>query len=316
VTQAKPDCLVLVPQSPESLAALAQVLTVHDASDPGSLEGILAEVAGRIRAVLTIGTIGLTADMIERLPALEIVSTLGVGYEGVNVTAVRARGLPLTNGRGANAVSVADHAMALMLAAMRDVAGGDRSVREGHWRGLGSSLPQLTGKRLGIIGLGTIGTEIARRGQAGFGMSVGYHNRNPRPDLAHTYHADAVALAAASDVLVLAAPGGPETHHIVDRAVLDALGPQGYVVNVGRGSLVDTEALVAALHEGRIAGAGIDVVEGEPKVPDSVLAAPNLVITPHVAGRSPESISAMVELFLANMRAHFAGEPLVTPVAL
>jgi lactate dehydrogenase-like 2-hydroxyacid dehydrogenase len=312
----KPDCLVLVPQTPENLAVMAQVLTVHDASDPATRESVVASAAERIRAVLTIGTIGLTAELIGRLPALEIVSALGVGYEGVDLAAVRARGLVLTNGRGANAISVADHAMALMLAAMRDVAGGDRSVREGHWRGLASALPQVAGKRLGIIGLGTIGLEIAQRASAGFGMPVGYHNRSPRPDLPYTYHPDARSLAAASDVLVLAAPGGPETHHIVDAAVLDALGPEGFVVNVGRGSLVDTEALVAALEQGRIAGAGIDVVEGEPKVPAAVLAAPNLVITPHVAGRSPESITGMVTLFLDNMRAHFSGQPVLTPVAL
>ena len=182
----KPDCLVLVPQSPQSLAVMQEVLTIHDASDPARLDGILAEVGDRIRVALTIGTIGLTAETIARLPALEIVSTLGVGYEGVNLAAVRARGLPLTNGRGANAVSVADHAMALILAAMRDVAGGDRSVREGHWRGVESALPQLTGKRLGIIGLGTIGLELARRAHLGFSMPVGYHNRNPRPDLPYT----------------------------------------------------------------------------------------------------------------------------------
>jgi lactate dehydrogenase-like 2-hydroxyacid dehydrogenase len=314
LSPSKPDCLLLNPLSASNIAELSRYLTVHDASDRARRDEIADAVADRIRSVLTIGTVGLTADMIARLPALEIVSTLGVGYEGVDLAAVRARNLVMTHGRGANAVSVADHAMALLLAAMRGVASGDRAVRSGGWRTPHTLLPQATGKRLGILGLGTIGLEIARRGAGGFGMSVAYHNRRERDGVAYRYCPDMMSLAAQSDILVLAAPGGPETHHIVDGAVLDALGPEGFVVNVARGSLIDTTALVAALHAGRIAGAALDVVEGEPDMPAGLLDAPNLVVTPHVAGRSPESNAGMIGLFLANVRAHFAGEPPPTPV--
>lgn len=310
----KPDCLLLSPLSAANIEELGRFLTVHDASDRTRRDEIAASVADRIRSVLTIGTVGLTAEMIARLPALEIVSTLGVGYEGVDLAAVRARNLVMTHGRGANAISVADHAMALMLSAMRGVTSGDRAVRSGGWRTPHTLLPQVAGKRIGILGLGTIGLEVARRAAGGFGMPVAYHNRKPRAGVDYRYCPDMVTLASQSDILVLAAPGGPETRHIVDRAVLDALGPKGFVVNVARGSLIDTAALVAALHDGRIAGAALDVVEGEPDIPDAVMSAPNLVITPHVAGRSPESNAAMIGLFLDNVRAHFAGQPPVTPV--
>ena len=310
----KPDCLLLNPLSDANIAELETVLTIHDASDRTRRDEIAMAVADRIRAVLTIGTVGLTAEMIGRLPALEIVATLGVGYEGVDLAAVRARNLVMTHGRGANAVSVADHAMALMLSAMRGVSSGDRAIRAGGWRTPHTLLPQVAGKRLGILGLGTIGLEIARRAAGGFGMPIAYHNRKPRSDVDYLYCPDMKSLARQSDILVLAAPGGPETHHIVDAAVLDALGPHGFVVNVARGSLIDTEALVAALHEGRVAGAALDVVEGEPDVPDIVMGAPNLLMTPHVAGRSPESNAGMIGLFLDNMRAHFAGQSPLTRV--
>ena len=246
------------------------------------------------------------------LPNLSIVCSLGVGYENIDLLAAHARGIVVTNGPGANAVSVADHAMALLLGAARRLPQADAWVRQGHWSGFMG--PQVSGKRLGILGLGTIGLEIARRGANGFGMSVGYYNRRARPESGYTYFDNPRALAAESDFLVVATPGGAGTHHLVDANVLEALGPDGYLINIARGSVVDTNALIAALAERRIAGAGLDVVDGEPFIPDALKQLDNVVLTPHSAGRSPEAVAATVALFLENATAHFAGKPVLTPV--
>lgn len=265
-----------------------------------------------IRAVLTRGATGLRADEMAALPQLSIVCSLGVGYENIDLAAAHARGIEVTNGPGANAVSVADHAMALLLGAARRLPQADAWVRQGHWSGFMG--PQVSGKRLGILGLGTIGLEIARRGANGFGMSVGYYNRRARPESGYTYFDNPRALAAESDFLVVATPGGAGTHHLVDAGVLEALGPDGYLINIARGSVVDTDALIAALAEKRIAGAGLDVVDGEPTIPDALKQLDNVVLTPHSAGRSPEAVAATVALFLENATAHFAGKPVLTPV--
>jgi len=272
----------------------------------------IAQHADDIRVVLTRGATGFRADEIAALPKLELICSLGVGYENIDLAAAAARGIIVTNGPGANAVSVADHAMALLLGAARHLPQADAWVRQGHWSGFMG--PQVTGKRLGILGLGTIGLEIAKRGANGFGMSVGYYNRRARPASGYTYFDNARDLAAASDFLVVATPGGAGTRHLVDAQVLDALGPQGYLVNIARGSVVDTDALIAALADGRIAGAGLDVVDGEPVVPDALKALTNVVLTPHSAGRSPEAVEATVTLFLQNATAHFSGQAVLTPV--
>ncbi|QVQ28119.1 2-hydroxyacid dehydrogenase [Achromobacter deleyi] len=268
--------------------------------------------ANEIRVVLTRGATGFRADEMAALPRLEMVCSLGVGYENIDLAAAAARGIVVTNGPGANAVSVADHAMALLLGAARHLPQADAWVRQGHWSGFMG--PQVSGKRLGILGLGTIGMEIARRGANGFGMSVGYYNRRARPESGYAYFDTPRALAAASDFLVVATPGGAATRHLVDASVLDALGPDGYLVNIARGSVVDTQALIAALAERRIAGAGLDVVDGEPHIPDALKQLDNVVLTPHSAGRSPEAVAATVALFLENATAHFSGRPALTPV--
>ncbi|KAG1196965.1 hypothetical protein G6F35_012892 [Rhizopus arrhizus] len=235
-----------------------------------------------IRIVLTRGATGLRADEMAALPKLELVCSLGVGFENIDLAAAASRGIIVTNGPGANAVSVADHAMALLLGVARHLPQADAWVRQGHWSGFMG--PQVSGKRLGILGLGTIGLEIAKRGANGFGMSVGYFNRRARPETGYTYFDTPRALAAASDFLVVATPGGAGTRHLVNAEVLDALGPDGYLVNIARGSVVDTAALIAALAEKRIAGAGLDVVDGEPLVPDALKQLGNVVLTPHSAG--------------------------------
>ena len=225
----------------------------------------------------------------------------------------QSRGIVVSNGAGTNDSCVADHAFGLVIATVRGMVRLDKLTRQGVWRNDIPLPPNVSGKRLGILGLGTIGEKIARRAQA-FDMPVGYHNRKPKEGAAHTYFASVEALAAWADVLVVATPGGAATKHLVNKAVLDALGPQGYVVNIARGSVVDTTALALALREGRLAGAGLDVYESEPLPPAELLDSDKVVLTPHVAGWSPEAVQATVDLFLLNAQRHFAGQPLVTPV--
>jgi len=172
----------------------------------------------------------------------------------------------------------------------------------------------ISGKRLGLLGLGTIGMQIARRATGGFGMSIGYHNRKPLADTPHLYFSTPAALARWCDFLMVATPGGATTVHLVDANVLEALGPDGFLINIARGSVVDTAALGEALKHRRIAGAALDVIEGEPNVPEAITRLSNVILTPHIAGRSPEAIAATLQLVLDNLSAHFQGVPVLTPV--
>lgn len=306
--------LVLCPLQDQYLRQFSDQYDVIEAGDAASRAQAIATHGARVRAVLTIGTIGITAEEIAALPALEVVHTLGVGYELVDVAAARARGVAVANAAGSNAACVADHAFALLLAAVRGVVKMDQGVRRGLWRDqLGFYTPSVSGKRLGLLGMGDIGRQIARRA-AGFDMAVAYHSRSPKPDLPWPYFDSVRALAAWCDHLVVATPGGAATRHMVDAEVLQALGPQGTLVNIARGSVVDTAALAQALREGRIASAGIDVYESEPAPPAELVDLDNVVITPHIAGRSPEALQASVTLVLDNLRAFFAGQPMATPL--
>ena len=245
--------------------------------------------------------------------AAERFDALLVGMLGTGGPALALPPIVVTHGPGTNDDCVADHAMALMLAVLRDIPGNHATVRAGGWREGCTMRPTATGLRLGILGLGEIGARIARRAGA-FDMTVAYHNRRLRPDAPFPYVATLHDLAWQSDVLMVATPGGAATRHLVDAEVLALLGTDGFLVNVGRGSVVDTGALVAALRGSTIAGAALDVIEGEPTVPNALRALPNVVLTPHMAGRSPQSVRATIELVLANLTAHFAGAPVRTPV--
>lgn len=268
--------------------------------------------AETITAVLTRGPLGLSAAEMETLHKLQIICVIGAGYEQVDLPAARQRGITVTNGAGVNASSVADHAMALLLALVRNVPYLDSAVRRGAWpRGM---RPSLAGKRLGILGLGAVGQAIARRGAQGFDMQVGYHNRRPCAGVDYDYFDSVQALAAASDFLVVATPGGAGTRHLVGHAELQALGREGFIINIARASVIDSAALIAALQEQRIAGAGLDVFDDEPGAPDALKALDNVVLTPHVAGLSPEAMQGTVELVIKNLDAHFSGQPVLTPV--
>jgi D-3-phosphoglycerate dehydrogenase len=309
----KPSLLVLIPLGDDSRARIAASFDLHYAPTREARTEAVTAHGAAIRAVLTNGTTGLTAAEIDAMPALEFVSALGAGYENIATEHARARGIVLANGAGTNDDCVADHAMALLLAVVRDVPQRDRATREGIWRDALPMRPSVSGKRLGVIGLGNIGQKVARRA-AGFDIEVAYHNRKPRNDAAWRYFDNVREVARWSDYLVVATPGGPSTHHLIDRDVLDALGPKGFLINVSRGSVVDTAALAHALSHGVIAGAGLDVYEGEPQPPHALLPLTNVVLTPHVAGTSPEAIGASVDNFITNATRHFAGEDVLTPI--
>ena len=309
--------LVRVPPEREAALAEAGYSVLEAARFPSRADAIRAG-GERVRAVLTNGRGGLSAAEMARLPNLEIICATGAGYEAVDLDEARRRGIAVVNSPGANATAVADSAMMLVLAVTRQLLLADRHVRAGGWQDQWrAETPVVAGKRMGILGMGRIGSRIAERAARGFDMTVGYHNRKPVPGSGHRYFPDLVELAAWADYLVVAAPGGAGTRHLVNARVLEALGPKGYLVNVGRGTIVDTAALLEALRARRIAGAGLDVLEGEPAVPPllpELLELDNVIVTPHCAGRAPESRAAATALILENLDAHFAGKPLVTPV--
>ena len=309
---------------------LVLVETIHDylpilensgfklilATSPAERKKAIEAHGAQINAVLTRGPLGFYADEIAALPHLEIICVIGAGYEHVDLEAAKARNITVTNGAGVNAPSVADHALALLLALLlslvRDIPRADASVRRGEWRKV--MRPSLAGKRLGILGLGAVGMAIAKRAALGFDMSVSYHNRQPRNDVPYAYCASPVELASTSDFFIVATPGGAGTRQLVDKQVLDALGPHGFIVNIARASVISTADLIEALEQNRIAGAALDVFDDEPHVPDALKALSNVVLTPHVAGLSPEALQGTVQLVADNLLAYFAGQPVLTPV--
>jgi lactate dehydrogenase-like 2-hydroxyacid dehydrogenase len=307
--------LSIVRVGPERVAALtAAGYAVREGMKAASRADAVREAGESVRAVLTDGRYGLRGEEMALLPKLEIVCTVGTGYEAVDLDAARSRGIVVANCTGTNASAVADSAMMLLMAATRHLRQAERHIRDGGWQEEWRvDTPTLTGKRLGILGLGTIGARIAHRAARGFDMEVGYHNRKAVAGSPYRYFASLPELAKWADFLVCSAPGGAGTKHLVNAEVLAALGPKGYLVNVGRGPVVDTAALLDALRSKRIAGAGLDVLEGEPAFPPAVpelLAFDNVVLTPHCSGRAPEARAAATAMVLANLNAHFAGKPL------
>lgn len=307
--------LVVIELTHESLSCLEKAgFEIHVAPMASARQALTQAVGDSIRAVLTNGSVGLSADEIAALPKLEIICALGAGYENIDLAAARARRIVVTNGPGTNDASVADHAMALLMAITRGIVQADAATRRGDWAISRQPRPIISGKRLGILGLGNIGEQIAQRGAKGFGMSVAYHNRKPRDGSPWRYFPSVIALAEWSDFLIVATPGGVSTTHLIDSAVLDALGANGFLVNIARGSVVDTAALIEVLTQRRISGAALDVVEGEPNVPSGLAELHNVILTPHIAGRSPEAVQATVQLVLDNLSAHFGGRSVLSSV--
>lgn len=309
----KPVLLVLTFLSEAHVAHMAHTFEVIYAPNPSEFDAALTHHGSRVRVVLTIGAVGLSPAQIDALPALTLICVLGAGYENVAVDHAKARGIVVATGAGTNDDCVADHTWGLLIAAVRGIPKLDALTRQGVWRTALALPPNVSHKRLGIVGLGTIGKKIAQRA-LGFEVEVGYHNRTPRTDVPYHYFHNVAALATWADFLVVATPGGPGTRHLVDAAVLTALGPRGVVVNIARGSVIDTAALAAALREGRIAAAGLDVYESEPAPPAELLGLDNVVLTPHVAGWSPEAVQASIDRFIENARRHLAGEAPVVSI--
>ncbi|WHS57964.1 2-hydroxyacid dehydrogenase [Pseudomonas sp. G2-4] len=307
--------LVLVETVNEYLPILErQGYHLELAPTPAERKTAIFEHGERFSAVLTRGPLGLTAEEIAALPNLRIICVIGAGYEQVDLQAASNRGIAVTNGAGVNASSVADHAMALLLGLVRDIPRSDAALRRGEWpRG---TRPSLAGKRLGILGLGAVGMAVAKRAALGFDMSVSYHNRRVRNDVPYTFCATPTELARVSDFLIIATPGGLDTRQLITKQALDALGPKGFLVNIARASVVATSDLISALEQRRIAGAALDVFDHEPEVPEALKNLPNVVLTPHVAGLSPEATRSTVELVGQNLSAFFSGKPLLTPVPL
>jgi lactate dehydrogenase-like 2-hydroxyacid dehydrogenase len=251
----------------------------------------------------------------DALPKLEIISNFGVGVDAIDLEAAKQRGIIVTNTPDVLNDCVADTAMALTVSVMRRFPQAEVYLRAGSWAGKGAYplTVSLGGKTMGILGLGRIGEAIARRAQA-FGMKIRYHNRRKK-DVAYPYDPDPVALARNCDVLMVVTPGGAETEKLVNAKVLDALGPQGYLVNIARGSVVDEPVLLKYLQEKRIAGAGLDVFADEPRVPPGFFTLENAVLLPHVGSATTETRTAMGNLQVDNLLAHFAGRPVLTRVA-
>jgi lactate dehydrogenase-like 2-hydroxyacid dehydrogenase len=301
-----PHIALFAPYSPTFHQQLGARWHLHHLLPGQPLDALTAQQRAAIRAIVTIGSRGMEPFGFADFPALGLVALTGVGYDAIDVAAARARGIAVSYGPGGNAAAVADHALALLLAAARGIVRSRDGTRP-------TGLAQLHRKRVGIIGLGHIGKQIARR-VGGFDAEVFYHGRSAQPDVPYHYCADPVALAAAVDYLVVCCPGGPATQHLVNADVLRALGPRGFLVNVGRGSIVDTAALVTALRDGTIAGAALDVIEGEPHVEPAVRALTNLVLTPHIASQAPETQLNVLTMLVANLEAFFATGKLVNPV--
>lgn len=297
--------LTLMPLPPVALDALTARYELHQSMQ--GTHGIDPSVPlDRIAAVVTNGTTGLPASWMARMPALRVVSSFGAGYENVDVQAARARGVVVTNALGTNDETVADHALGFMLALSRGYGVLNDAVRAGQWAQSQGARPSLNGATIGIVGMGRIGQGVARRAQ-GFGMQVLYCTRSRRDDLPFEHEPDVLALARKSDYLVAACPGGPATRHLIDAQVLEALGPQGFLVNVARGSVVKTDDLIRALQDRAIAGAGLDVLEDEPTVPPAMGTLDNLLITPHMAGRSPAAQLAQTHALLESFADALAG---------
>lgn len=312
--QVRPDVLLLQPFMKPIETGLGEAYQVHRLYEAQDREAMLAEVGPRVRGVVTGGALGAPRALMDALPALEIIAISGIGTDAVDLDRTRQRGIRVTTTPNLLTDDVADMAMGLLLATSRQLCVGDRFVRAGQWPT--DKLPlarKITGKRLGVLGLGRVGRAIARRAEA-FDMRVAYTDIRSFEDAPYRFVPTLEELAEASDVLVVAASGGPGSQGIINETILNALGPDGILINVGRGSIVDEPALVAALAEGRLGGAGLDVFTDEPNVPEALWRMNNVVLQPHQASATVETRLTMGELVLANLAAHFAGQPLPTAV--
>ena len=300
-----------LPALETDLAAQYNVTCLTDQADPAAF---LAAEGAQFSGVVTAASIGLKSEVIAALPNLQVISSFGVGFDSLDIAAAQSRGITVGYTPGVLNDCVADMAFALMLDVSRGVAASDRFVRRGEWpKARYAPQTRVSGKRLGIVGMGRIDQAIAERA-SGFRMEVGYHNRRPVADCTLQYFSSVMDLAHWADYLVIAVAGGPATRHMVNSEVLQALGANGYLINIARGTVVDEAALIDALTHQRIAGAGLDVFEDEPNVPAALMALDNVVLTPHIASGTHDTRRAMADLVLENLRSFYATGAVREPV--
>lgn len=312
----KPHILQVGPYPEWDQTPLDVAFYMHRYFEAGDKAAFLAEHGPKVRAIATRGELGANAAMIAACPALEVISVYGVGYDAVDIAACKARGIRVTNTPDVLTKDVADLGVAMMLMQSRGMLGADAWVRDGSWAAKGGYPLQrkVWGKRVGILGLGRIGIEVGRR-LAGFDMDIAYSARAPKAGAeGWTYIPDPVALAEWSDFLFVTLAANAATRHIVNAAVIAALGPEGMLINISRAANIDEEALLAALEGGTLGSAALDVFEGEPKLNPRFLSLPNVLLQPHHASGTYETRKAMGQLLRDNLTAHFAGHPLPTPV--
>ena len=313
----KPELLVVVPPRPRQMEQLERDYILHryDGLPDSDALALLDRVGARIRGVVISGGVPFGRREFERMPALEIVASAAAGYEEIDTNFLQEHAIRFTTGSLMACDDVADMGMLLLMAARRQLLKGDDWVRSGKWeqKGMMPFTRSNAGKRLGIVGMGTIGQRIVPRARA-FGQDIAYFTRTPRAGVDARYEPDLVALARWADALIVIVSGGPSTRHLIDAAVLEALGPEGILVNISRGSVIDEEALIAALSTGRLAAAGLDVFACEPAPDPRLLALPNVTLMPHHASATLESRDAMDQQIIDNLAAHFAGRPLSNAV--
>ncbi len=295
----------------DALASEYDLLRLFDAADKGAF---IAENAGGIRAIATRGDLGASAELMRALPDLEIVSVFGVGTDSVDLAYARSRGIKVTNTPDVLTDDVADLGVALLLAAARHVPQGDALVRAGTWAQGGLPLvTRVSGKKVGIVGMGRIGVAVAKR-LRGFDCEISYFARSEKDGLPFRFEPDLLALARDSEFLIVTLSGGDSTKNMIDAEVLQAFGPDGILINVSRGTTIDEPALIAALQNKTIKGAGLDVFWNEPNINPAFFTLDNAVLQPHHASGTVETRKAMGQLVRDNLAAHFAGKPLLTPV--
>ena len=311
----KPEIIITARGHAGTMATLQSEFNSHLLSEAADRIGFLRQHAGAVRALATFGPMPVDGKLMDALPKLEIISNFGVGVDAINLADAKQRNIIVTNTPDVLNECVADTALALILNTLRRLPQSEKHLRAGNWanRGPYPLTTSLGGKVLGVLGLGRIGEAVAKRAMA-CGMTIRYHNRN-RKDVPYPYDPDPVTLAKNSDVLMVVTPGGSATAKMVNEKVLQALGPEGYLVNIARGSVVDEPVLLRYLQEKKIAGAGLDVFADEPRVPPEFFTLENAVLFPHVASATVETRKAMGDLQVENLRRHFAGKPVLTPIS-
>jgi lactate dehydrogenase-like 2-hydroxyacid dehydrogenase len=315
-SQDKVDLLVYGPSKPVVDGGFPAQFVLHKLESQRDLDRLAPDVAARIRGIAVTGLVPADATMLTRFPKVEIVSSFGVGYDHVDAKYAAGHNIIVTNTPDVLTEEVADVALGLLIATVRDFIKADRYVRAGQWATKDFPLSQgsLRDRKVGMVGMGRIGQAIARRLEASL-VPVVYHSRNPAKGVSYQHYPNLIEMAKEVDTLVVITPGGPATAKLVNAEVLKALGPRGVVVNVARGSVIDEPALIAALKDGTIMAAGLDVFAKEPNVPEELRALQNVVLLPHIGSASVTTRRAMDQLVVDNLKAWFAGKPPLTPVA-